>query len=119
MNSINQQEITMIATPRTCNTLSGPEVYKLNRWVELNQASLKGKTQEQISQSASEGTGLKVTVSNIHAVAKTLDIQLGLRSFKSGGVPTDINRTLARALRDLYHRLGEQVPDAVLAIATR
>ena len=118
----NQQEITMLATPRTCNTFSHADAYKLTRWIEINQATLKGKTQEQIGQAASEGTGLKVTVPNIHAVAKTLGIPLGLYVRKpsgGGGIPTDINRCLARAMCDLYRRLGEEVPPAVHAIANR
>ena len=119
MNLINQQEITMISTPRTCNTLTHADVYKLTRWIELNQATLKGKTQEQIGQTASEGTGLKVTVSNVRAVAETLGIPLGMYSHKTGGIPTDINRALARAMRDLYKRLGEEEPTAIEAIASR
>ena len=109
----------MITTPRTCNTLTHADVYKLTRWIELNQAMLKGKTQEQVSQVASESTGLKVTVSNVRAVAETLGIPLGMYSHKTGGIPTDINRTLARALCNLYKRLGEEVPSAVDAIAHR
>ena len=106
-------------TTRTCNTHNNAEAYKLARWVELNQASLKGKTQEQIAIVAGEATGLKVTVPNVHAVAKTLGITLGMYSNKTGGIPTDINRALARAMRDLYKRLGEEVPTAIEAIASR
>ena len=106
-------------TVRTCNTLSHADMYKLTRWVELNQASLKGKTQEQIAKEAGEATGLKLTVPNIHAVAKILGVPLGLHTRKPEGIPTDINRCLARAMCDLYRRLGEEVPPAVHAIANR
>ena len=109
----------MITTPRTCNTHNNAEAYKLARWIELNQASLKGKTHEQISQVAAEGTGLKVTSNNIQAVAKTLGLVLGTRLPQPGQIPTDINRALARAMRDLYKRLGEEVPAAIEAIANR
>ena len=119
MNTINQQEITMITTPRTCNTLKQADFYKLNRWIELNHATLKGKTQEQIKNIAAEATGLTITVSNLHAVAKTLGLPLGSRTPNPGGIPTDINRALARAMRDLYRRLGEEVPTAIEAIASR
>ena len=115
-----KKEITMLTTPRTNNTLSHADVYKLTRWIELNQATLKGKTQEQISQTAGEATGLKVTVSNVRAVSETLGIPLGLYTrTQSNVIPNDINRALARALCDLYKRLGEEVPGAVNAIAHR
>ena len=119
MNTITQQEITMLTAPRTCNTLKQADVYKLNRWIETNQDSLKGKTRDQISSIAGEATGLKVTINNIDAVAKTLGIHLGSRSPSPGKIPTDINRALARAMRDLYKRLGEDVPFAIDAIANR
>ena len=119
MNAFNQQEITMISTPRKCNTLSNADSYKLTRWIELNQASLKGKTQELVALEAGQATGLKVTIPNIHAVAKTLGIALGLYSVKKGEAPTAIERSLALALCDLYGRLGESVPVDVNAIAGR
>ena len=114
-----QKEIIMLATPRTCNTLKQADVYKLNRWIELNHATLKGKTREQISNIAGEATGLKITINNIDAVAKTLGIPLGLYTRKPEGIPTDINRALARAMCELYKRLGEEVPSIVSAIAHR
>ena len=119
MNAFNQQEITMITTTRTCNTLKQADVYKLNRWIEVNHATLKGKTRNQISNIAGEATGLKVTVNNIDAVAKTLGLPLGSRLPNSGGIPTDVSRALARSLCDLYKRLGEEVPSVVHAIAHR
>ena len=109
----------MINTPRKCNTLSNADSYKLTRWIELNQESLKGKHQVQIANAASQATGLTVTVPNIYAVGKTLGIPMGLHALKKGEAPTAIERSLALALCDLYGRLGESVPVDVNAIAGR
>ena len=119
MNAFNQQEITMISTPRKCNTLSNADSYKLTRWIELNQASLKGKTQELVALEAGKATGLKVTIPNIHAVAKTLGIALGIHGDKKQHTPTDIELSLARAIRDLYIGLGQPPPTDIFVIAGR
>ena len=110
-----------VPSTRTCNTLTHVDMYKLTRWVEENQAALKGKTQEKIAQEAGEAVGLKITVPNIHSVSKILGIPLGLYVRKVGGksIPSDTSRTLARAIRDLYVKLGEEAPLVVIAIASR
>lgn len=112
---------TTVASTRVCNTLSHVDMYKLTRWVEQNQAALKGKTQEKIAQEAGEAVGLKLTVPNIHAVSKILGIPLGLyvRKVRGKSIPSDTSRSLARAIRDLYVKLGEPVPPVVDAIASR
>ena len=116
-----KMELSIAKTSIKNNTLSYPDFYKVTRWIDENQDKLKGLTQEQISKQASAETGLTVTISNVRAIAATLDIQLG----KPGGykgvssVSKDINRTLARAIVELYNKLGEEVPDALKAIATR
>lgn len=114
-----QKEITMNSTTRTKNALTHAEVYKLTRWIETNQNNLLGRTHEHISQMATQELGLKVTVSNIPAAAKILGISLGFRTNKPGDIPKDVSRALARSLRDLYKRLGEEVPDVIHAIAER
>ena len=119
MNAITQQEITMITTPRTCNILSNVDTYKLTRWIEVNQESLKGKTQEQISELAAEGTGLKVTVNNVQGVAKTLGIPLGLYLRKPSVAANEVEQMLARAICRLYQLSGQISPQDVALIAIR
>jgi len=118
MNAITQQEITMISTPRTCNTHNNADAYKLTRWIEVNQESLKNKTQEQISELASEGTDLLVTVNNVQGVAKTLGIPLGLYSRKPIA-SNDNEQVLARSICGLYRALGLTAPASVNDIANR
>lgn len=104
---------------RKMNILSNTDNYRLTRFIEINQENFKGKTQQRIADEANKELGLTVTTSNICGVAKTLGISLGIGHSVSGKVPSDINRTLARALSDLYKRLGEEVPPNILAIAQR
>ena len=114
-------ELSIAKTSIKNNTLSYPDFYKVTRWIDENQDKLKGLTQEQISKQASAETGLTVTISNVRAIAATLDIQLGKPGGHKGAssVSKDINRTLARAIVELYNKFGEEVPDALKAIATR
>lgn len=109
----------MSNTGRKVNTLSYAEMYKLLRYIELNHADLKGKTQETIAKECGEKLGLTLTISNIRAASETLDIPLGQVSTRKTLIPNDVSRTLARALCDLYKRLGQEVPEVVSAIAHR
>ena len=113
--------VTFAKTARSTNRMTQPDFFRAARWVEENQASLKGLTQPKAAEAVAAGTGLRITAANIQAMADATGIALGKIIREKGGKSSskDTIRTLARSLAHLYTGLGKAVPESLQAIAAR
>ena len=111
----------MIAKIPKKNQLTNGNAYKLTRWVDEHKVELVRLTRAQIAVQASEALGFPVTEFNVCGAARNLGVPIGLQRQRPVSLLDRANAAdvvLARSMLALYDRMGIEMPDDLLAIAT-
>ena len=99
------------------NTLTGKQVFELNKWIEKSAQTLDGLTREAIAKKAGVELGFTITISNVVSAIDATGVAIrrstgGTASGKGG----DRTRAVANELRNLLASLGHPVSPALDAI---
>lgn len=112
----------MNTTPKRKNMLSTVQAYQLHRWAEDQRAAVVALTHEQIAAVATGKLGFHVTEGNISGAERALQKPLGApRPTRTAPRPPakaeQSQQLLARCLRSLCLRVGEDFPPELAALA--
>lgn len=99
------------------NTLTGKQVFELNKWIEKSAPTLDGMTRETIAKKAGTELGFTVTISNVaSSIEATGAIIRRASGSPIGGKGGDRTRAVANELRNLLESLGHPISPVLKAI---